>query len=105
MWWWRMRRILKSFGRDALVLFAACREPATPGWIRAAAIALLAYLVSPVDLVPDALLPIGWLDDITLLAIAIPFLLRRVPTIARESAALRAGRWLGRLGFRGTGAR
>lgn len=105
MWWLKMRRILKSFGRDALVLFAACREPATPGWIRAAAIALLVYVVSPVDLVPDALGPVGWLDDLTVLAVAIPFLLRRVPTIARESASLRAGRWLSRLGLRGTGAR
>lgn len=100
MWWFRLRRMIRTFGRDALVLLAACRDPATPAWVRVATLALVAYALSPVDLVPDLLGPLAWLDDATLLALGIPFLLRRLPPRGREAAARRVATWLDRMRLR-----
>lgn len=94
--WLRLRRLAGLLGRDVLVLWFACRHPATPWRIRLAALLLALYLLSPLDLIPDWLPLVGWVDDAALLAFAVPLLLRRLPAAARADAQATAGRWLAR---------
>ncbi|WP_439828330.1 YkvA family protein [Aeromonas enteropelogenes] len=54
--WRRVRRLYLGF-----------RHPATPWWARGLVILILLYGLSPVDLVPDLVPLVGWLDDATLL--------------------------------------
>jgi uncharacterized membrane protein YkvA (DUF1232 family) len=68
------------------VLWYACRNPSTPLLLKLAAVLLAVYTLSPVDLIPDWFAVIGWLDDVTLLAIGIPALLRFVPEPALQQA-------------------
>jgi uncharacterized membrane protein YkvA (DUF1232 family) len=75
----RLGRLLRAGGRDLLVLWYACRNPGTPWWLKLAAVLLAVYLFSPLDLVPDWFVPLGWIDDVTLLALGIPALLRLIP--------------------------
>lgn len=77
---------LKTVGRDGLVLLLALRDPATPRALKAAIVALALYAVSPVDLLPDVALLFGWADDLALLMVGIPFLVRRLPPAVRERA-------------------
>lgn len=94
--WLRLRRLAGLVGRDVLILWFACRHPATPWRIRMAALLLALYLLSPLDLIPDWLPLVGWIDDAALLAFAVPLLLRWLPAAARTEAQEAAARWLAR---------
>jgi uncharacterized membrane protein YkvA (DUF1232 family) len=101
MWLFRLRRFLRSIGREGLMLVWSLRHPATPLGIRLATLALFAYAISPVDLIPDV--PgLGWLDDAAILMIGIPFLLKRLPVAVRDDAGAAIGRLLARFGVRGS---
>ncbi|OGB24775.1 MAG: hypothetical protein A3I66_24655 [Burkholderiales bacterium RIFCSPLOWO2_02_FULL_57_36] len=98
----RLIRLFKLAGREAAVLWYACRNPATPLFIKIGALLLGVYMVSPIDFIPDALPILGWVDDVTLLAFAIPAILKLVPQAvlgeARAATENRFSRW----GFRRT---
>jgi len=99
MWLLRLRKLAKTAGREALILFLAARHPDTPLPLKLAAAAALAYLVSPVDLLPDLPL-IGWVDDLVLVSVGMPYLIRRLPSSVREQAGEQADRVLALLGIR-----
>ncbi len=96
----KLRRLFQMVGRDGLVLFYVCRQAATPPWVRVAALGMVLYVLSPIDLISDFLPILGWADDFALLVFGIPWLLKKVPigtlTAAQELAAQR---W-SRFGFR-----
>lgn len=54
--WRRLRR-----------LYAGFRHPDTPWWAKGLVILILVYGISPVDLIPDLVPFVGWLDDVSLL--------------------------------------
>lgn len=64
---------------DARLLWRAVRHPQAPGWLKPAALALVAYLIWPVDLIPDFIPFVGVMDDIVLIPLAVRFLLHRLP--------------------------
>lgn len=86
----RLRRLIKGTGRELAVLWYACRHPGTPLAIKLGAVALAVYFFSPLDLVPDGLPILGWLDDVTLLAILIPALTKLIPKPVLDSAQIGA---------------
>jgi len=94
--WLRLRRLARTLGRDALVLWFAWRDPATPLRFKLACLLPVLYVLSPVDLLPDWLPIIGWIDDVTLLAFALPLLLRWLPPAVRAAAREAAAAWPGR---------
>lgn len=72
---------------DARLLWRALRHPQAPGWLKPAALALVAYLIWPVDLIPDFIPIVGVMDDIVLIPLAIRFLLDRLPGGLRADIA------------------
>ncbi|HJV75783.1 MAG TPA: YkvA family protein [Noviherbaspirillum sp.] len=96
----RLGRLFRTVGRDILVLWYACRHPATPRLMKFLALLLAVYIVSPLDLIPDWLAVFGWVDDISLIALGIPALLKLMPESAVRDARAAAGNWLARPGFR-----
>ncbi|MGB6056174.1 MAG: DUF1232 domain-containing protein [Burkholderiaceae bacterium] len=94
--WLRVRRLVRMLGRDALVLWFSWRDPATPLAAKLACLLLALYVLSPVDLVPDWLPLLGWIDDATLLAFGLPLLLRLLPPAVRAAAQDAAADWRGR---------
>ncbi len=95
LWLLRVRRLFRSVGREALILWYALRHPGTPAAIKVATVLLGVYLFSPLDLVPDFAMLFGWADDLMLLLVGIPFLARRLPSHVFADASARAGRWFG----------
>jgi uncharacterized membrane protein YkvA (DUF1232 family) len=87
---WRERlkdwaRILK---RDAVALYLATRDPRVPWYAKALAIVIVAYALSPIDLIPDFIPVIGYLDELILLPLAIAGVLRLIePAIMAEHRA------------------
>jgi len=77
---------------DARQLWFALRHPAAPRWLKIGAVLIVLYVLSPIDLIPDAIPFVGVLDDIVLVPLAIRWLLKRLPPeIAAAAAARRAG--------------
>lgn len=85
----RIRFLFKAGGHDAALLWYALRHPETPISIKIGAILLALYVISPLDIIPDMLPVLGWIDDATLLALGIPFLLKKVPAHIKQAAGNR----------------
>jgi len=96
----RLRRLIRVVGRDIVVLWYACRHPATPWLMKLGALLLAVYIISPVDLIPDWLAILGWIDDVSLIALGIPALLNLMPAPALHDARAAAEGWLSRSWFR-----
>ena len=97
----RFWTFFKTAGRDGLMLLFALRDPATPRLVKAGIVALALYVLSPIDILPDIALFLGWADDLALMAVGIPFLSKRLPPAARARASERVERLLARWGIRG----
>lgn len=96
-WLWRLRKMARAVGRDGVVLFFALRNPDTPPATKAAIVAAFAYVLSPIDLVPDVPM-VGWVDDAAVLGLLLPWLVRRLPGPVREAAQARAEQMFARWG-------
>ena len=71
---------------DARQLWFALRHPASPAWLKWGTAAIVLYLLSPIDLVPDAIPFLGVMDDLVLVPFAIRWLLKRLPPELRQAA-------------------
>ncbi len=74
-----LRRRARLIKRDTLALYLAARHPATPWYAKALALAIAAYALSPIDLIPDFIPVLGYLDDVILLPAAIVLCVRLIP--------------------------
>ena len=71
-------------------LYLAARHPSTPWYAKLFLIAIVAYALSPIDLIPDFIPIIGLLDEIILLPFAIVFALKMVPAAVMAECRVRA---------------
>ena len=87
----RLRQWARTIKREAHALYIAARHPRTPWYAKALALAIAAYALSPIDLIPDFIPILGLLDDVILLPLAIAGVLRLVPAdVMSESRAAAA---------------
>lgn len=77
--WKRLSLLWTVVRGDARLLWRALRHPQAPGWLKPAAVLLVLYVVSPIDLIPEAIPVLGVMDDIVLIPLAIRFLLGKLP--------------------------
>ena len=74
---WKQRaRRLKT---ETYALYLACRDPRVPWYARLLAICVVGYAFSPIDLVPDFIPILGYLDDLVLVPLGIALVLRLIP--------------------------
>ena len=64
---------------DTYALFLAARHPATPWYAKLLAAAVVAYAVSPIDLIPDFIPVLGYLDDLVLVPLGIAAAIWMIP--------------------------
>jgi uncharacterized membrane protein YkvA (DUF1232 family) len=64
---------------EALALYLAAKHPRTPWYAKLFVVAIVAYALSPIDLIPDFIPVLGLLDEVLLLPFAIVLALRMVP--------------------------
>lgn len=81
--WKKLALIWALVRGDARRLWQALKHPQSPRWLKPAVALLLLYLLSPLDLVPDAIPLLGLADDLVLLPLAVRFLLDRLPARVR----------------------
>lgn len=69
----------RNLKRDVVALWIAARDPRVPWYAKLAAGAVAAYALSPIDLIPDFIPVIGYLDDLIIVPLGILLALRLVP--------------------------
>ena len=83
--------LLLRFRSEAKMVWALLRDPATPPAAKLVAILGLVYLVSPIDLIPDFVPILGWLDDGVVLAALLAFAYKMLPRGLYESLRAKTG--------------
>jgi uncharacterized membrane protein YkvA (DUF1232 family) len=64
---------------DLYALYLAFRDPRVPWYARVVAAGVVAYAFSPIDLIPDFIPVLGYLDDLILVPLGIVLALRMIP--------------------------
>ena len=82
--------LFRSLKRDAIAVYFAARDARTPWYARLLALAIAAYAISPIDLIPDFIPVLGYLDEVILLPAALWLVIRMVPAAVMEAARQQA---------------
>ena len=100
----RLRGWARTLKRETLVVYYAARDPRTPWAVRLLALGVAAYALSPIDLIPDFIPVLGYLDDVILVPLGIALVMRFIPAPVRVDAHARAEAAAGRPTSRGMAA-
>lgn len=65
--------------RDVVALWIAARDPRTPWYAKLMAGAVAAYALSPIDLIPDFIPVLGYLDDLLIVPLGILLVVKLIP--------------------------
>jgi uncharacterized membrane protein YkvA (DUF1232 family) len=75
----RLKRWARNIKRDIHALYLAGHDPRVPWFAKALAIAVAAYALSPIDLIPDFVPVLGYLDDVVIVPLGILLAIRMIP--------------------------
>ena len=79
--------------RDIYALYLAYKDPRVPWYARIMAIIVVGYAFSPIDLIPDSIPVLGYLDDLVLIPLGIYLTVKMIPNEilkeCREAASIR----------------
>ena len=70
---------VRKLKKETLAIYLACKDSRVPWYARALAAVVVAYALSPIDLIPDIIPVIGYLDDLILVPLGIALVLRMIP--------------------------
>jgi uncharacterized membrane protein YkvA (DUF1232 family) len=88
----RLKGWAKIIRRDALALFLAARDPRTPWHAKVLAGLVAAYALSPIDLIPDFIPVVGYLDDLVIVPLGIWIVVRLAPADLMREFRVEAAR-------------
>lgn len=102
-WLARSKQCARDIKRDVVALWVAARDPRTPAAAKIVAALVAAYALSPIDLIPDFIPVLGYLDDLLIVPLGILLAVRLVPAPLmvefRAAAMERQGRLVSRAGL------
>jgi uncharacterized membrane protein YkvA (DUF1232 family) len=84
----KLKSWARAIKRDVVALYLAARDPRTPWYVKALALLIAGYALSPIDLIPDFIPVLGLLDEAILLPFAIMGVVKLIP--ATDMARFRA---------------
>ena len=90
----RLKIWAAALKREVMTLWFACRDPRTPWYARLLTMLIVAYALSPIDLIPDFIPVLGYLDELILLPVGTYLVLKLVPAEALADARARAQAWV-----------
>jgi uncharacterized membrane protein YkvA (DUF1232 family) len=67
----RWREQARRLKQEVYALYLACRDPRVPWYAKALAATVVAYAFSPIDLIPDFIPVLGYLDDLILIPLGV----------------------------------
>jgi len=85
----------KNLKAETLALYLACHHPRTPWYAKALTGVVVAYAFSPIDLIPDFIPILGYLDDLVLIPLGVALVMKMIPgdvmEDCREQARMEMG--------------
>jgi len=75
----RAKQWARTIKRDAVAIWIAARDPRVPWYAKVLAATVAAYALSPIDLIPDFVPVLGYLDDIVIVPAGILLIVRLMP--------------------------
>src|SRR3712207_1871976 len=88
----RWRGWARRLKREAYALYLAYRDPRVPWYARVVAACVVAYAFSPLDLIPDPIPVLGYLDDLILVPLGVALAVRLVPATVLAECRVEAER-------------
>ncbi|MCS7221305.1 MAG: YkvA family protein [Anaerolineae bacterium] len=75
----RWKRWARQLELEAYALYLAYRDPRVPWFARVFAACVVGYAFSPIDLIPDVIPVLGYMDDLVLIPLGVKFALMMIP--------------------------
>ena len=105
----QLRQWARTLKRDITALYLAARDPRVPWYAKAVAACVAGYALSPIDLIPDFVPILGYLDDLILVPLGIMLAIRLIPApvlsdlrrTAADQLARRPTSWIGAIAIIG----
>jgi uncharacterized membrane protein YkvA (DUF1232 family) len=98
----RLNEWARSLKSEVHAVYLAARDPRTPWYAKALAVCIAGYALSPIDLIPDFVPVLGYLDDVVILPLGILAVIQMIPSEvmaeSRATAALAADKPVSRTG-------
>ena len=85
-----LQQAARRIKHDAMTVYFVARDRQTPWHVRGLALAIAAYALSPIDLIPDFIPVLGYLDDVILLPLGIFLVIKLTPAEVIEASRLKA---------------
>ncbi len=70
---------VRKLKKETYAIYLACKDSRVPWYARALAAVVVAYALSPIDLIPDIIPVIGYLDDLILVPLGIALVVKMIP--------------------------
>ena len=86
----RWRAEARRLRREVYALYLACRDPRVPWYAKAVAAGIVAYAFSPIDLIPDFIPVLGYLDELVLLPLGVLAVRAMIPEPVMTECRTRA---------------
>jgi uncharacterized membrane protein YkvA (DUF1232 family) len=86
--YWRQR--VRTLTQSSYALYLAARDPRVPWYAKAVVALVVGYAFSPIDLIPDFIPVLGYLDDLLLLPLGIALAIRLIPPAVWRDCLARA---------------
>jgi len=96
----RLKAHAREWKREAYAIYIAARDPRTPWYVKALVFFVVAHTFSPIDLIPDFIPVLGYLDDLIITPAGIWLAVRLIPpeVMAEARVAAAAGGLEGNVG-------
>jgi uncharacterized membrane protein YkvA (DUF1232 family) len=88
----RLKKRARDLKTEVYALYLAYRDPRVPLYARIFAAGVVAYAFSPIDLVPDFIPVLGYLDDLILVPLGIVLALKMIPAPVMEECRVQANK-------------
>ncbi len=90
----KLRCWAQGLKRDSVTLWFAAKSPATPWYAKALGLLVVAYALSPIDLIPDFIPVLGYVDDVLLLPALIWLAVKLLPPALLQDCRRQADAWM-----------
>lgn len=86
----KLKQRARQIKTETFVLYLAARHPDTPWYAKLLVATIVAYALSPIDLIPDFIPVLGYLDDLVLIPIGLMLAIKLVPPSILAECRIRA---------------
>jgi uncharacterized membrane protein YkvA (DUF1232 family) len=88
------KQVAKQLKHEIYALYLAYRDPRVPRYARIFAACVVAYAFSPIDLIPDPIPILGYLDDLILVPLGISMAIKMIPADVMTESRIKASQIL-----------